>query len=211
MLLFACSGLDATIKQLVRDALESVISRDAGSQSQFAKYIERRVKRSGTDEFERVQLGQPSLDYALLSNVLASPEPRVELIKSLTGSLTSDSLQSRDQLLKVAAHFALTREDILAADEITKKAFEARNQLVHEMDIDFRTEHRRRQRAYGDMVRWSENILDVGSTFIVRVSDKVTGESPEGTGGAAVIEPVRNRGRATRSKKQPRAVRSSNR
>lgn len=88
-------------------------------------------------------------------------------------SLTGDSLQSRDQLLKVAAHFALTQDDILAADKVTKEAFEARNQLAHEMDIDFRAEHRRRDRAYSDMVRWSENILHVARTFITRVSDKI--------------------------------------
>jgi hypothetical protein len=41
------------------------------------------------------------------------------------------------------------------------------------MDIDFRAEHRRRDRAYSDMVRWSENILHVARTFITRVSDKI--------------------------------------
>lgn len=39
MLIFSCSGLDATLKQLVRDGLEHVISRDIGAQRQFAKYI----------------------------------------------------------------------------------------------------------------------------------------------------------------------------
>src|SRR5690349_252371 len=45
MLLFACSGLDATIKQLVRDTLQDVISKDSGAQAQFAKFIERKLKR----------------------------------------------------------------------------------------------------------------------------------------------------------------------
>lgn len=179
MLLFSCSGLDATLKQLVRDGLERVISRDVGAQRQFAKYIERRLKRGAGDEAERSQLGQLNLDYALLAGFLASPDPRIESIRSLTVSLTSDSLQSRDQLLKVAAHFALTRDDILAADEVTKEAFEARNQVAHEMDIDFRAEQRRRDRAYCDMVRWSENILDVGGRFIARVSEKIAGGAQE--------------------------------
>jgi hypothetical protein len=173
MLIFSCSGLDATLKQLVRDGLERVIARDIGAQRQFAKYIERRLKRGTGDETDRGQLAPVNLDYTLLASFLASPDPRLESIRSLTVSLTSDSLQSRDQLLKVAAHFALTREDILAADEVTKEAFEARNQLAHEMDIDFRVEQRRRDRSYGDMVRWSENILQIGRTFITCVSSKI--------------------------------------
>ena len=40
MLIFSCSGLDATLKQLVRDALECVIARDIGAHGQFAKYLE---------------------------------------------------------------------------------------------------------------------------------------------------------------------------
>lgn len=174
MLLFSCSGLDATLKQLVRDSLERVISRDEGAQKQFAKYIERRLKRGSADDNDRSQAGPLNLDYALLANFLASPTPRIESLNSLTANLTSDSLQSRDQLLKVAAHFALTKEDILADDEITKRAFEARNQLAHEMDIDFRADQRRRSRAYSDMVRWSENILTIGGQFIARVSEKIS-------------------------------------
>lgn len=170
MLLFACSGLDAAVKQLVRDALESVIAQDEGSQGQFAKYIERRLKRSASEELGQSTAG---FDYGLLAGALASPQPRQALISSLKESLTADSLQSRDQLLKVAAHFALTRDDVLAADKVTKEAFLARNQLAHEMDIDFVAEDKRRDRSYSDMVRWSENILEVAATFIDRVAEKL--------------------------------------
>jgi hypothetical protein len=173
MLLFACSGLDAAVKQLVRDGLERVIASDPGAQSEFAKFIERRLKKGSADESERSPTQAP-IDFTLLATVLASPTPRTALISALVRSLTADSLQSSDQLLKVAAHFALTRDDVLEEHKVTKEAFSARNQVSHEMDIDFSAGDRRRDRAYADMVRWSENILQVGSTFILRVSNKIS-------------------------------------
>lgn len=171
-LLFACSGLDAAIKQLVRDSIQAVIDRDPGAQSQFAKFIERKLKRGVPEDPDRSGSNQSGFDYALLSQTLASPQPRTALIEVLKRSLTSDSLQSRDQILKVAAHFALTQSEVLSDDAITKAAFEARNQLAHEMDIDFR-KGSRRHRAYKEMVGWTENILVVSSTFIESVSKKL--------------------------------------
>lgn len=173
MILFSCSGMDATVKQLVRDSIESVIERDDGARGQFSKFIERRLKRGSNDESERSGSGQVGLDYGLLANILANPQPRAVLISALIDGLTADSLQSRDQILKVAGHFALTRDDILAADDVTKAAFRARNQLAHEMDIDFRNDNQRRARTYADMVLWSENILQISAQFIRRVAEKL--------------------------------------
>lgn len=174
MLLFSCSGLDATVKQLVRDSIESVIERDNGAQGQFSKFIERRLKRGGVEDVERLGTNQTGLDYGLLANILANPQPREVLVAAIIDNLTADSMQSRDQILKVAGHFALTREEVLAADGVTKAAFTARNQLAHEMDIDFRADNQRRARSYADMVLWSENILQVGTQFIQRVSGKLS-------------------------------------
>ena len=173
MILFSCSGLDATVKQLVRDSLESVIERDEGAQGQFSTFIERRLKRGATDDVERSGTGQTGPDYGLLANILANPRPREVLVDALVESLTANSMQSRDQLLKAAAQFALTRDDVLADDGVTQAAFKARNQLAHEMDIDFRGDNQRRARSYADMVHWSENILQVGCQFIERVSAKL--------------------------------------
>lgn len=173
MILFSCSGMDATVKQLVRDTIESVIERDVGAQAQFSKFIERRLKRGSADETERPAPGSGAMDYGLLANILANPHPRTVLVSALVESLTADSMQSRDQILKVASQFALTRDEVLASHEVTHSAFAARNQLAHEMDIDFRNDNQRRSRQYADMVLWSENILQVSSQFIQRVSEKL--------------------------------------
>jgi hypothetical protein len=178
MLMFSCSGLDAVVKQLVQDTLGSVLKDDVGAQREFQKFVERRLKKGGTEEGQD-RMGGSSLDLRLVSELLVSFEPRAELIRALTRSLTSDSLQSRDQLLKVAAHFALTREDIMVSPDVTKEAFDARNQIVHEMDIDLASGDQRRARSYETMVRWSDNIVGISSNFIDKVSTKIAASSVE--------------------------------
>src|SRR5437763_1411024 len=42
-LIFAAAGLDSMVKQLVRDALHSVLRRDPGAQVQFAEFVHSRL------------------------------------------------------------------------------------------------------------------------------------------------------------------------
>jgi hypothetical protein len=169
MLLFACAGLDAVIKQLVHDTLGSVLEHDDGAQREFKKFVERRLKKApSADERERV-LGLP--DVALLADLLVSFDLRARLVGYLTDALVADSLQSRDQLLRVAAHFALTMDDVMANSKVTQEAFSARNQITHEMDIEGGVGQR--ERTYHDMVRWCENIADISRCFIEKVGAKV--------------------------------------
>ena len=93
MLVFACAGLDSMIKQVVRDALESVIDRSDGAHGNFRVYVEKRLARQGT------------LDPKFLAEVLTGTDPRKVLIAELVGELTSQSLQSKDQVLRAASFF----------------------------------------------------------------------------------------------------------
>lgn len=186
MLLFACSGLDAVVKQLIEDALECVLHHDDGAQREFQKFVERRLKKGGISE-DQDRSSASVFDARLMSELLVSFDPRTALISILRRHLTSDSLQSRDQLLKVAAHFALTREDIMSAPDVTKAAFEARNQIVHEMDIDLETGNQRRERDYPTLVRWSENIIAISAAFIDKVALKVASPSPQEDAAAAMV------------------------
>jgi hypothetical protein len=147
MLLFACSGLDAVVKQLIEDALGTVLDHDLGAQQQFKTFVERRLKKaSAADDRERALNPPASPDMSFLAELLVSFDPRSKLIDALTEALRSDSLQSRDQLLRVAAHFALTKDDVMADDKATREAFDARNQITHEMDIDLPSGKDRRER-----------------------------------------------------------------
>ena len=121
-LVFACAGLDSTIKLLVRDALHSVIDNDGGAQANFTESV-------------RPRLPDMEKSRDLLAAVLTAPNPRVELIRRWTDDLLADSLQSFRQLSKVAAAFNIDVSGLLDQSQL-REAFRVRNQIVHEMDID---------------------------------------------------------------------------
>jgi hypothetical protein len=201
MLVFACSGLDAVVKQLINDALPAVIENDLGAQKEFQKFVERRLKKGiPLDEKERAPSGVQALDTVLLASLLTNQNPREALAKLLTASLTADSLQSRDQLLKVAAHFALTREQVISNDLVTKDAFKARNEIIHEMDVDLDGRKKRRQRTYDVMVGYSENMLSIGAQFITQVERKIV--PPPVSAAAGSISPRDPELKAVKGKKR---------
>jgi hypothetical protein len=84
--------------------------------------------------------------------------------------------------LKVAAHFALTKDEVMANDKVTQEAFTARNQIAHEMFIDLQSRKGRRERNYEDMVRWCENIAEVSRCFIKKTILKMETSTREPSG-----------------------------
>jgi hypothetical protein len=96
MFLFASAGLDSMVKQLVLDALHAVIRCDEGAHSLFVGHLEKRLQRG------------EATDYRVLAKALSSNNPKVSMIDDLVYSLRSNSLQSKDQLLKVASHFNIS-------------------------------------------------------------------------------------------------------
>jgi hypothetical protein len=172
MLLFAGSGLDAVFKRLINDALPHVIARDPGAQHEFQKFAERRIRKSSSNEDSKAG-PQITTDFALLAEMMVSTEPRKIMLKQLTRSLTNDSLQSRDQLLKAASYFAIGRNEFMRAHTITDAAFRARNEITHEMDADLDGQQGRRRREYGQMVDWCANIVAVSKDFLDRIAERL--------------------------------------
>lgn len=80
MLIFAGSGLDAMIKQLVQDALPDVINLRTGAQEQFRPFVEKRLKRGDGP------------DYSFVAGVIADPDPRSHLVGDLMARLTEESM-----------------------------------------------------------------------------------------------------------------------
>lgn len=162
MLVFACAGLDSMLKQLVRDALESVIDCNDGAETQFRLFVERRLLREG------------NTDPKLLSELLTSRNPRSVLIGRLIEDLTSGSLQSKEEILRVASHFAIAPEK--AAGELGKlqDIFRCRNEISHEMDIDFAQPNRnRRPRSRKDMIAYTKAILELASGLLAGVDKRL--------------------------------------
>jgi hypothetical protein len=67
MLLFACSGLDAVVKQLIQDALKAVLQHDEGAQRELKKFAERRFRRGAGSGDGDGLAGASSTDISFLA------------------------------------------------------------------------------------------------------------------------------------------------
>lgn len=162
MLTFACAGLDSLVKQLIKDALPDVINCNEAAERTFRTDIERRIRRG------------EEIDHRLLADVLTQKKPRDRLIEILVSDLTSQSLQSKDQLLRVGSFFDIQSNSITNDPNGLARIFTARNQIVHEMDIDFSpTNRNRRSRTKQNMVAATNEIFRVSKVFLEEVDHKL--------------------------------------
>ncbi len=171
MLVFACSGLDAVIKQLVKDSLQRVIELDDGANRELQKYISRRVLQQERTDSSGANYRQINIDE--LVRLLVSDNLRQDAVRMHINDLCSDSLQSRDQILKIATAFAITKDAIMEDPDTIRSAFLVRNQIIHEMDADLSNEKNERNRDETIIKRYCEGILLVGKKFIAVVSGKI--------------------------------------
>jgi hypothetical protein len=162
MLLFASSGLDSLVKQLIRDALPTILETSPAATKMFKTFIERRL-RSGEN-----------IDHRLLADVIGDREPRARLVQLLVDELTSRSLQSTEELLKAGASFDIPSDEIARDPRRLTDIFRARNQIAHEMDVDFTRPNRsRRPRARQGMVTYTNEIFRVANAFLTGVDSRI--------------------------------------
>lgn len=172
MLVFASAGLDSMMKKAVEDALPSVIRRDTEAREQLRDFVERQLGRNE----------QPN--YPMMASLFAAESPIDEMIALLVRHLTDNSLQSVDELLRVASYFAIERSAIIRNLDDLRGVFHARNQIVHEMDIDSSRPPNAaraqdepvnlRPRDRDDMVAAANQILEVADAFLAAVDAKLT-------------------------------------
>jgi hypothetical protein len=161
MLLFATAGLDSMVKQLITDALPSVIEIDIGATEMFKQHVERRSEKDDR------------LDRRFLADIIADANPRKRLLENLVDDLTSKSLQSTEQLLRAAAFFNIPSASICDNPRNLTTIFNARNQIAHEMDVDFAQPNRsRRPRAKATMTSFANEIFKIADSFLGEVDRK---------------------------------------
>lgn len=77
-------------------------------------------------------------------------------------------------MLKVAAYFNIPSERVTRNIVLLKEIFSVRNQIGHEMDIDFSQANRsRRPRAKEKMVKFAIELLRISATFLAEVDSKL--------------------------------------
>ncbi len=157
-LLFAAAGLDAMVKQLVRDTLPSIIEKHEGAEIQFLDYVQGRITKNN------------SVDVKLIAKSLLAPNSREHLCGELVRELTGSSLQSKDQLLRVAAYFAIPPSELTTKLEKLKEVFDVRNQIAHEMDVLLGQPNRsRRSRMLSVMKEYTAFVLQVSVAYFKAV------------------------------------------
>lgn len=164
-LVFAGAGLDSMTKQLVRDALPAVIDKQQGAEAMFRQHVERHVLR---DE------GEGSI--GALADVLADRNPRRRLVERVVRDLTAGSLQSAEELMRVGAYFDIASSKLVPDRRALQEIFAARNQIVHEMDVDFAQVNRnRRSRRLSTMTTATNDLFEIASTLLGEVDVRITG------------------------------------
>ena len=109
-----------------------------------------------------------------LAKVLASSSPYRKVIDSYINALTGDSLQSVEQLFKVATALGLDPNALSLDKRLLRPIFEARNQIIHELDIDLEGERRKRNiRGMDDMIDWTNQVLDLTKKIIKIVDEMI--------------------------------------
>lgn len=163
MLIFACAGLDVFVKQLVKNKLSQLIEVDKIAEEKFKEYVKRGLKKD---------------DKAILNTValaLIDQTPRNIFLDDYIASKTSDSLQSLEELKGISEASGLSTDNIFNKEKcaLLKDAFKARNQIIHEMDINIEasglgtTAYRtRRQRVATKMEKYIRSILNLSEQIL---------------------------------------------
>lgn len=161
MLVMACAGLDSALKQVIRDALPLLVQTNPEAQAGLEKFVERQIRGEDIDIGTNVKY---------LAKVLASSSPHRRVVESYIAELTGDSLQSANQLFKAVNVLGVDPKEVGADKATLRPIFEARNQIIHELDIDLDGERRKRNiRGMGLMIEWTDCILGMTKAIIEAV------------------------------------------
>jgi hypothetical protein len=138
-IVFTGAGLDATLKQLIRDTLPSLLETSPQAHEKFETFA---ADRLGTGEIA---------DTRALARYLTSTSPRERLIEDYVYELTGSSLQSAEEVQKVAGALGIEDQPLRQRINGLRALFVARNEISHELDL-------RRPGAPGDRTRRSRRI-----------------------------------------------------
>jgi hypothetical protein len=159
-LVFTGAGLDATLKQLIRDTLPILLESNDQAHSKFEDFA---LKSLGTADLANLKM---------LARYLTSANPRQRLIEDYIYNLTGSSLQSAEEVRKAAS--ALGVDDPVLHKRISglRDLFIAWNQISHELDLQ-RTEKQgdrsRRSRGLNPTKKLCHEGLEVGQLIVNEV------------------------------------------
>lgn len=166
-LVMSYAGLDAALKQAIRDCIDRLLLKDRAVLEGFEKFIRKRIAGDG-DVLEL------SSGAKFLSIVLADRRPRRRLIEEYIKELTGESLQSAEEIMRTVAALGLDNKQIKLDVQDLKKIFSIRNKVIHELDIDLDAlKRKRRVRSQADLLDSSDKILATTKRFLEALDAKL--------------------------------------
>jgi len=161
MVVMAGAALDATTKRIIHDALADLMKPDSAALREAQTHVKRRLltaldKRGGDR----------------LAEALLDANPRQRIVRFIIDDLTGDSLQSVDQLERAIRFLGVSGFRVGSLRE----AFEARNQIIHEMDATPENPSRnRRQRRKTAMREFAATLLKAAAQLLQNVDEALQG------------------------------------
>ncbi len=168
MIVFAGAGVDAVMKQLVRETLETIILRSDAASDKFANFVEARLDPSTGANVKR------------LAHYLLSTSPRQTLTEEYVLDLTGSSLQSVEQLDRILSALGIEDRDVRRRCKDLKPLFVARNEIVHELDlvqVDTPGDRHRRTRTKAEAMELAHLGLEFGQQIINAVGAAIEADS----------------------------------
>jgi hypothetical protein len=138
-IVFAGAGLDATLKQLIRDTLPALLAVNSGAHEKFESFAEQKITVI------------EGVNPKMLARYLTSSVPRDLLIEDYVYWLTGSSLQSAEEVQRTAGALGLTDPALRKRIAGLRNVFTARNEISHELDL-------RRPERQGDRARRSRGM-----------------------------------------------------
>ena len=165
---FTGAGLDATLKQLIRDTLPKLLETSRQAHDKFERFA---ADTLGTGEIA---------DTRAIARYLTSRDPRERLIEDYVYDLTGSSLQSADQVDTTAGALGISDGELRKRIGGLRTLFVARNEISHELDLQKLSKPGDRTRRSRKMQRTQalcEDGFEVGQLIVNAVGSLLPGSA----------------------------------
>ena len=169
MVVMAGAALDATLKRILTDAYNMVLTTSDKAYEQAVDHVHRRILR------QVGEAGGKRMAAALLSD-----DPRAKLAEQIVDDVTGQSLQSVEEIDRVRQYLGVSDDFLRPIRDSLREALSVRNQVVHEMDAMSGVRgkpgfKKRRQRKKDEMTNYAQVLLQVGAELIKQVDSVLSG------------------------------------
>lgn len=170
-IVFAGAGLDATLKEITRQAVPIQVRRSEDARTKFREFGARYLSAA------------QGVDLKRLAELMIAPDHRIALLEAYVRHLTGSSLQSVEQVHETLSALGLGgRRELYRECTDLRPLFQARNQIAHELDLQAREkpgDRKRRERRITE----SQRLCHAGLNFSQRVINAIIEELGTHAGG----------------------------